>query len=513
MNNVVFLSVKTDVPADSYWDQQLLKDLLSECRQSYTTDGLDEAIVIIPGAYQFDVVSKINKELAKLKKCKVIITSDEENKFPLEELKHPNMELYATYAYQTKVPVRWLPIGYPSHLVQMPSQIPDKKLEVFYSGQLNHERRTIMFEAIKDWDKSYIEGTEGFSKGLGPIEYYNLMSKSKVVPSPRGNISPDSFRLYEALENGCVPIAEYPNFWSWIFTNPPFPIIDKTDQWRGYIKDALKQYPVLNNRCQAWWIQQKQAIKKELIGDQDDITVVVPVSPISSHPDIKVIEETISSILFWLPNSQIIVTFDGVRVEQEDKRSDYEEHIRRFMWRFKDCTNILPIIFEEHLHQIGMMRQIIDKIKTPLILYVEQDTPLVTDEHIDWNKINQKVISGDSNLVRLHFEGSIPKEHEYLMLGEPEDGFLKTAQWSQRPHIASTVFYRRILNENFSDKANCFIEDLIHGKVMEDFQRFGEQGWNQWRLHIYHPDGGNIKRSLNLDGRQGGEKYDDTQIW
>lgn len=513
MNNVVFLSVKEDVPADSYWDQQLLKDLLSDCRKSYSVDGLEEAIVIIPGAYQSDVIDKINAQLAKLKKCKVIVTSDEENKFPLEELKHPNMELYATYAYKASVPVKWLPIGYPSHLINMPHKVPDKQLDVFYSGQLNHDRRKIMFETIKDWNKSYVEGTEGFAQGLNPIEYYQLMSRAKVVPAPRGNVSPDSFRLYEALENGCVPIAEYPNFWNWLFTSVPFPVIEKPEQWKGYIEDALKQYPRLNNRCQSWWVQQKQAIKKELTGEQDDITVVIPVSTIPSHPDTKILEETINSVLFWLPNSQIIVTFDGIRKEQEDRRADYEEHIRRFLWVYKDSINILPIIFDDHIHQVGMMREVIDSIKSPLILYVEQDTPLVTDEHIEWDKVNKKILSGESNLVRFHFEAVIPKEHEYLMIGDPEEGFLKTAQWSQRPHVASTAFYKRILSENFSKKAKCFIEDLIHGHVLEDCKKFGEQGWNQWRIHIYYPEGGNIKRSLNLDGRAGTKKYDEDQVW
>ena len=32
------------------------------------------------------------------------------------------------------------------------------------------------------------------------------------------------------------------------------------------------------------------------------------------------------------------------------------------------------------------------------------------------------------------------------------------------------------------------------------------------RLAIYHPEG-NIKRSYHLDGRRGGPKFDETQVW
>ena len=101
------------------------------------------------------------------------------------------------------------------------------------------------------------------------------------------------------------------------------------------------------------------------------------------------------------------------------------------------------------------------------------------------------------------------------MLGFIEHGgsFLRTVQWSQRPHVASKAFYRRILSENFSQDANCFIEDLLHGKVMNSFNQDGVLGWDQWKLGIYHPMTGNMKRSYHTDGREGGKKYDNTQKW
>ena len=39
------------------------------------------------------------------------------------------------------------------------------------------------------------------------------MSKAKAIPAPRGAVSPDSFRFYEALELGAVPITEDEKFW------------------------------------------------------------------------------------------------------------------------------------------------------------------------------------------------------------------------------------------------------------------------------------------------------------
>ena len=57
-----------------------------------------------------------------------------------------------------------------------------------------------------------------------PAEYRDLLKSSQFVPVPRGN-SPETFRLYEALENGCVPLYVRSDgddvFWNWIHLKLP----------------------------------------------------------------------------------------------------------------------------------------------------------------------------------------------------------------------------------------------------------------------------------------------------
>lgn len=252
------------------------------------------------------------------------------------------------------------------------------------------------------------------------------------------------------------------------------------------------------------------------------ITAVVPISPIKEHPQTSILETTISSIRHHLPAAEIILTFDGVREEQAHRKQAYEEAIQRILWLSKSWGAVYPWVFETHQHQSGMLRAVLDDIRTPLLLYVEQDTPLVTDEPIDWPEVLQLLDNGDSNLVRFHHEAVIPEPHEHLMHGYQceqfvdEFGslpFLRTSQWSQRPHVASVAYYRRILECYFVPDAKAFIEDRMYGVVEQAYSLDGMHGWNQHRLHIYHPEGGNIKRSYHLDGRAGEPKYDDTQVW
>jgi len=259
------------------------------------------------------------------------------------------------------------------------------------------------------------------------------------------------------------------------------------------------------------------------------ITVVIPVSPIKSHPETFVLEETVESIRHHLPTAEIILTFDGVRPEHEHRRQAYEHAIYNTLAKARAWKPVAPFIFEEHRHQVGMLRAVIDEIRTPLLMYVEADTPLVTDETIDVDCVANFITDGHSNLVRLHHEGVIPAEHQHMMHGDdwpnlPEDiaetcpelysdiKMVRTSQWSQRPHVASVAFYRRVL-DSFTPNAKAFIEDHMHGVVDQAYRIDGILGWDQWRLHIYHPTSGNIKRSYHLDGRAGEPKLDGTQVF
>lgn len=215
-----------------------------------------------------------------------------------------------------------------------------------------------------------------------------------------------------------------------------------------------------------------------------------------------------------LPDSEILLTFDGVRAEQADRTADYEEFQRRALWLLDHhYGNALPLRFEEHRHQSGMMREALNHIRTDLLLYLESDCPLVTDEMIPWTTVTDFILSGESNLVRLAHEAMLHPEHQHMHHGTEHAGlFTLTSQFSARPHVASTAFYRRIMETCFSPDAKSFIEDKMHSVCDEAYRRDGLAGWRQYAMHVYTPEG-NIKRSYTLDGRAGEAKFDETQVF
>ena len=139
-------------------------------------------------------------------------------------------------------------------------------------------------------------------------------------------------------------------------------------------------------------------------------------------------------------------------------------------------------------------------------MWSEQDTPLHND--IPFEQLIPVIENGYANIIRFHFEATIPEDHKHLMLdqdaidilGQP---FIRTRQWSGRPHLASTKYYREIVDKYFDDQPR-FIEHIMYGVVAETHNDFDEH-----RVHIYAPKG-TLVRSKHLDGRRKGAEHYDT---
>jgi len=263
MKNVVWLSLRQETPARFYWDQNLFEIAFKDYNHFTEINDQKEAIVIIPGAYQGSLIKEINKELSKLEKCVVIITSDEENNFPIDELNHKNMVVYSTYPTEYMQNVNWLPIWYPPQGRMIHNQFV-KNIDWYFAGQVNHKSRELMVENVKDIPNGELRISGGFAQGLSHDEYYKLMERSKIVLCPNGNISPDSFRLYEALEAGCIPIVESRDFWIRMFKTIPFPIVYNELQWKDAINAILKDYFLYKESVDKWWKTTKESILLEL---------------------------------------------------------------------------------------------------------------------------------------------------------------------------------------------------------------------------------------------------------
>jgi len=554
MINIVWQSYHKETPMRGYWDQGVLNAIFDRNlwspiaghefvhREGFEElpEDADGAIVVIPARYHAGDVEKVNADIARLKWCLVMLIGDEEAAFPSEKLEHPNMMIYVMTPHMGKHPNadRFIVNGWPPStrelLSMYTSEAKQRPLRWFFAGQNTHKRRKQCVAQLKNMDGGKLIETPGFTQGVPHAEYFQLMASARVVPCPSGAVIPDSFRLYEALEAGCVPIADglsptgdSKDYFKYLFDLPelPFPVLEDWHDLAGTVDYFNDIYPKGNNRAFAWWqgfkrqmvynleddLHRLRGTQADLATADDKITVLIPTSPIPSHPDTHIIDETIATVRERLPKAEIMLMIDGVREAQMERYPDYAEYIQNLLWKANfEWHNVVPVLFETHHHQAAMTRETLKLVRTPTILFVEHDTPICNE--IPFDNLIEAVTSGEANVIRLHHEALILEEHHYMMLdltpstvaGVP---LVPTAQWSQRPHIASADFYRDMLNEYFTHDARTMIEDRIHGVVAEAYKRRYKAGWNRYKLWIYAPEG-DMKRSYHTDGRETDPKYD-----
>lgn len=289
---------KPEILDRGYWDDGLLEDIFKqlEVRHHYGFDWVqqgeikedqDGAVVIINGRTHIEDTDKINEDIAKLRWVLFIDTGDEEATFPWREIHHPIMRVWMMLPRMNihddthfKLPNGYRP---DTHDILGDIGNQERKLDWFFAGQVNHDRREQCVEATKDLEgfKGLRIETQRFGEEKLPYrEYLHTMAQSKIVLCPSGVESPDNFRLYEALEAGCVPVVDafsskhkHPGFWRYLFGNDiPFPIIDYWDALPKLMPELIKDYPANANRCFAWWMQKKRHIKYQLLDDVKELS-------------------------------------------------------------------------------------------------------------------------------------------------------------------------------------------------------------------------------------------------
>lgn len=533
---VVWLSLN-ETPPRCRWDQDFSTWFLPEDRFAHFTDrggfetwDIPGAVVVYPAGENADQLDQLNAYLHQFAWVVLILTSDECSTFPVHDIRHHRIRIYV----QSPRPgrhiaphIRYIPVGAPAF--DWSTFPPDRQqpYSVGFRGQVTHAGREAMMNAFRGWTHSYLEATEGFTQGLDRNSYCEELAATKVILAPSGPCSADTFRVWEALEAGCIPIvddgpipdplgrtdASYPRgFWSLLLGEdrcPPFPAVDSWEQAPDVAESVLSDWPASANRVSAWYQGWKRNLRLRLIDDvaevsdaeqgwePDDITVLVPTSPCVLNPDHSHLETVITSIRERLPSAEILLMLDGVRPEQEKFRADYEEYQRRVLWCCNHVwTGVTPFRFDEHLHQVEMMRRVLPEVRSPFVLFVEHDTPLVGD--IPFGEWVDILRSEPFDIIRTYPETVLQPEHQHLMDGR-FGRYIRTRQFSARPHLARTEWYRYILRDYFTPEARTFVEDKLHSVAQDDPGRV--------RILIYAPDG-NIQRSTHLDARGNEEKFE-----
>ena len=191
--------------------------------------------------------------------CIFISIGDEGTEFPLHLLSHPNSRLWVQAPLATTKADRYLIQGYPDHTHRTDC---NKDLDWFFSGQITHERRRTFHNAVLDGvgAAGFYATTEGFGQGMPQSEYLAFMSRARIIPCPAGPATPDTFRVYEALECGAIPLLDARasrdatvGVWPLLLGDHPLPVIDDWSTLPSVMPTLLADWDRRQRWISAWW--------------------------------------------------------------------------------------------------------------------------------------------------------------------------------------------------------------------------------------------------------------------
>lgn len=140
-----------------------------------------------------------------------------------------------------------------------------------FAGDVNKSGRAEMAAEMSSVADGYVHFTSGFaaSDGLSPQEYEDMLGQVAFAPCPSGFVNIDTFRVYEALECGAIPIVERRHnhdYFALMCGPHPMPTVSN---W----KDAPRllahigsgaELDRLQQRCTDWWSLVKTKLRARI---------------------------------------------------------------------------------------------------------------------------------------------------------------------------------------------------------------------------------------------------------
>lgn len=227
------------------------------------------AVVVVHGEHMAGQVEELRSWSAPLSWMLMIIMGDELRTFDSLPFVGSRRKIWRQYPLPGKHDHedRRLVAGYPSdcpaYLEHLQMELSRKVLDWSYMGQVNNLSRRQCVTQLKMVNRGYLYESPGFWLGLPHAEYYKRMAESKVVACPAGGAFPESLRMGEALEAGCVPIVEDRvingvSYWKYVLgEEPPFPTLVYWTDFPRLMDQALRDWPSSRDKLQVWWAKYK----------------------------------------------------------------------------------------------------------------------------------------------------------------------------------------------------------------------------------------------------------------
>ena len=215
----------------------------------------------------FDILSEVKfKEIEDLNLAEY---TGKINKKIYLNFKHVFRTFYLNSFSKSKN-VTCIPLGYKTGSITNSIKITNRKYKWNFLGSIHGSSRYDLIFQNKKIEPNFVNITKKFGGGnsLNAKEYYEIMGNTIFALVSHGYYHPETYRMYEALESGCIPIIENPYK---IFDKflPENPMINIT-LWKEsnkIIEELINDENKLINtstKINYWWDYFKSNLRKKI---------------------------------------------------------------------------------------------------------------------------------------------------------------------------------------------------------------------------------------------------------
>jgi hypothetical protein len=169
--------------------------------------------------------------------------------------------------------IKTLPLGFTNNMMSVTQTRPatDRRFVWSFAG-FKRAARIDMFKSFKSVApyKCYLFNRRNQQPLLGRAEFRALLSDSVFAPCPMGNSVLESFRIYESLEMGCIPIIErrrWMPYYDRLMPGHPLPSFStwrKARQFVEALSNDRSRMIAYQQEIAEWWQKYKVELRKDV---------------------------------------------------------------------------------------------------------------------------------------------------------------------------------------------------------------------------------------------------------
>jgi hypothetical protein len=262
--------------ANDFREREWIEEIFGDSLGEHVYDGRHEMVAddcLLVDKFIHLQPKEYYQQFARRKNVYLVHLSDEQYAGGYEAYAHFNgvIRNYWSSVFDPRS-VLTIPLGYSNGVSGREARpITERKYVWSFAGEAQRSSRPEMLASLKAVTPHCFHSTDRTGAAvLSPGEYQAVLADTIFAPCPMGHVNLESFRIYEALECGAIPIVEERlalDYFSGLLGKHPLLTVLHWNEAQTYISALLEDTTGLLQKqaeLRDWWTSKKETVRADV---------------------------------------------------------------------------------------------------------------------------------------------------------------------------------------------------------------------------------------------------------